>query len=134
MLRIIKLILPVIFPSWRFFDTVAPSPRVEYRVDSVSSGWQEFCPKAQNRSFLEIVRRLFWNPDRNEALFVTSCAERMIVNPTQHSEDQIIKRILNDIDGDIKTIQYRLVFIYRNDNTGDLEKQMLFESGVRELT
>lgn len=25
-----RLLLPAIVPSWRFFDEIAPSPRVEY--------------------------------------------------------------------------------------------------------
>ena len=30
MRQIIRLLLPALIPSWRFFDVVAPSPRIEF--------------------------------------------------------------------------------------------------------
>ena len=32
MLQTLKLLLPALIPSWRFFDTIAPSPRIEFTL------------------------------------------------------------------------------------------------------
>ena len=32
MLRTLKLLLPVLIPSWRFFDFIAPSPRIQFSL------------------------------------------------------------------------------------------------------
>jgi len=40
------------------------------------------------------VWRLVWNPDWNEALFVSSLAERMLVTPEQWLIDEIEARLM----------------------------------------
>ena len=32
MLQTVKLLLPALIPSWRFFSTIAPSPRIEFAL------------------------------------------------------------------------------------------------------
>lgn len=92
-----------------------------------------------------MVMRMFYNPNRNEALFVASCAERLIKNEREygaHSISEIFARIEEDvsdglIDNDGRYIQFRLAFITRQNgkikrNDG-LGKHILFTSRVKEL-
>jgi len=61
-----------------------------------------------------MVKRLFWNPDWNESLFLVSCAERLMEAPTAHSTREILMRILSDGPGEAAThVQFRLVFVRR---------------------
>ncbi len=133
MLRALKLLIPVIIPSWRFFDTIAPSPRIEFLLlkndQSTVHDWQELRPRPAHISIKQMVKRLFWNPGWNDTLFLVSCAERLIDNPTHHSENEIFKRIRTDITQNyIDQIQFRLVFIKREGN--NLEKQIMFTSSI----
>ncbi|MDF3413829.1 MULTISPECIES: hypothetical protein [unclassified Sulfitobacter] len=126
MLKTISLILPVLIPSWRFFKAVEPSPRVEWAIvprdAEGASNWTPYQPRPQAVSLGEMFRRLLWNPAWNDALFVVSCAERIAlgIEPTSHSVNEIQRRILRDINGldlgvDEGLMQFRLVFVYRDD-------------------
>jgi len=142
MLNSFKLLLPALFPSWRFFDTVAPSPRIEFALceDSshLSQNWQEFRPRIDNLSFGKILRRMFWNPHWNESLFLVSCAERLMSNPTEHSSNEIVSRIRKSLKNSsvdlTKTpyMKFRLVFLYREDK--DVERYIAFTSQDYDLT
>jgi len=133
MLRSLKLLLPALVPSWRFFDAIAPSPRIEFALlnslQDAPDQWQEFRPRPERLSFATALRRLLRNPDWNETLFLVSCAERMIGNPTAHCEQEIIERIKADIrPGETTTayLRFRLAFISRQEN--GLCKEILFIS------
>lgn len=128
MWKTIFLILPVLVPSWRFFKTIEPSPRVQWALLPVGSAagvggaidWREFRARPEIVSPLQMARRLFWNPAWNETLFLVSCAERIQGQPTQHSITEIQQRILRDImrrpiDVADKMLQFRLVFVHRDD-------------------
>ena len=95
------LLLPALIPSWNFFDVIADSPRVEYALlrspNQTVIGWHEFRPRPQRVSLPAMLGRLFWNARWNEALFVTSCAERLLAAPTVHSQDEIFRRIAADL-------------------------------------
>jgi hypothetical protein len=97
MLHIFKLLLPALIPSWNFFDLIAASPRIEYaRLQSPSEtvvDWREFQPRPDRVSLATMFARLFWNARWNEALYVVSCAERLMAEPTAHSQDEIFHRI-----------------------------------------
>ena len=68
MLRTLKLLLPALVPSWRFFDTIAPSPRIEYALlrnaeePPSSDDWREFRPRPARQSAIRMLGRLLWNP------------------------------------------------------------------------
>lgn len=131
MLHTLKLLLPALIPSWRFFDAISPSPRIEFallqRSDDLAKDWQEFRPRPVHLSIGGMIKRLFWNPQWNETLFLVSCAERLIENPTDHSYQEILKRIRADIKS-APYLQYRLVFVRRDGVT--LQKETLFISSV----
>ena len=143
MLFTLKLLLPALLPSWRFFDFIAPSPRIQYALlrasDDTPEKWSEFRPRPQSLSFLQMLGHMFWNPGWNESLFLVSCAERLLENPTAHSEDEIFKRIISDLekdnaDPDLKSathLQFRLLLVQRKNS--EIEQAVAFESRIRVL-
>jgi len=56
MLQTIKLLLPALMPSWRFFAAIAPSPRIELALlktaKDVPDVWQEFRPRPEHLSII----------------------------------------------------------------------------------
>ena len=144
MLHTLKLLLPALFPSWRFFDVIAPSPRIQYILfnsdgESVIE-WQEFRPRPVSVSLFEMLKRMFWNPVWNESLYLVSCAERLIEFPTQHSEREILTRIKAELSKgesdltnlDVKSVQFRLMIIRRVGK--QLEQEFVFYSRKEKLT
>lgn len=123
MMHIFNLLLPVVIPSWRFFDVIAPSPRVEYAllrcVDQKIIDWKEYSSDISTISFGVMLWRMVWNAQRNNELFVVSCAERLIEQPNAHSCDEIAHRIyagLSPVDCDREEnlyLQFRLAFVRR---------------------
>ncbi len=81
--KLFSLILPAIFPSWRFFEEVGPAPVLE-----VFEGgeWHQARPAAPRLGVMAMIRCLLWNPHWNETLYLNSCAERLIVEPTAHAK------------------------------------------------
>ncbi len=143
MLHILKLLLPAILPSWNFFDIIAPSPRIQYALlnadNSILSDWREFKPRPVHVPFRQMLYRMFWNPEWNETLFMMSCAERIMEQPTEHSELEILQRIqkelrqdvLNNNLNNVSNLQFRLELIQRQ---GDkIEKTICFYSRVISL-
>lgn len=135
MFKTLTLVLPVLIPSWRFFKTIAPSPRVQWvllpTADSPPTDWQDYRPRPQSLSLARMLGRVFWNPAWNTALFVVSCAEKLQQDPSDFVIDEIRQRILSDLDqGAVRTgdtwLQFRLVFVHR-DATG-LCQEVLFVS------
>lgn len=150
MWKTILLILPILIPSWRFFKSIEPSPRVQWGLTSADTmtpiNWQEFRPRPAYLSPFQIFRRLFWNPAWNESLFLVSCAERLQEHPTEHSINEIRQRILRDIahipalptnsnspqnhstknHNTDKILQFRLLFVHRDG--AHLIKEVLFIS------
>ena len=115
MLRLFALFLPTVIPSWRFFKTVAPSPRIEYRLISGESKgrWQEDRPRPEHLAGWQILGRMLWNPDWNEQLYLVSCSERLIEAPSQHSIDEINLRVAKALPAGSGDLQFRLVFLSR---------------------
>lgn len=136
MLRTLQLILPAVVPSWRFFDVIAPSPRIEYRrlrtPDDDSGAWWEFRPRPERVSLAQMIGRLFWNPQWNESLFLVSCAERLLDEPTDHSRDEIFRRIAKGLDPDENEfLQFRLVVLSRRGDA--VVRDLAYASAPRRL-
>lgn len=137
MLNLIKLLLPALMPSWRFFKAVEPSPRVEWALlehpAAAASSWQEFRPRPQHLSVFAMARRMLWNPRWNESLFLVSCAERLTLAPSEHSRQEILRRIHAELERNpppgrrLPYLQFRLVFIDRGED-GCLVKAVTFLS------
>jgi len=151
MLRIFKLLLPAIIPSWRFFDVIAASPRIQYvllnKQSENLSEWQEYTARLRQLNPITILKRLFWNPHWNEYLFLVSCAERIIANQNlssgvidnHHSEIEILKRIYralfshkNSFDDKGLYLQFRLLIVNRENTQTPVE--VIFYSSAKSLT
>jgi hypothetical protein len=113
MLRTIELVLPALIPSWEFFKDVAPSPRIEYWVAEDGPFWREFQPRPMRVPIWAMIVRLIWNPRWNEQLFLVSCAERLVTDPTEHSVQEIKQRLAATLRPVIgrRMVQFRLVFV-----------------------
>lgn len=128
MLRLLQLVLPALVPSWRFFKAVAPSPRVELRIEKPSgwSDWAEARPRPTQVTPVTMAKRLFWNPAWNEALFLVSLSERAIVEDDPFPAAEIAARVGARL-GAVR-FQYRLVFVERQGGT--LARAVAYESPV----
>lgn len=111
--RTIDLLLPALFPSWRFFKQVGPSPRVEYRVlkDGRGSDWRESHPIPEHIGLGRMVRRMVWNPVRNTQLYMVALAERLVSGLVEHSEAELNRLIAEKIGEDAGELQFRLMFM-----------------------
>ncbi|MFT3931935.1 MAG: hypothetical protein QM709_16735 [Spongiibacteraceae bacterium] len=136
-IQILKLMLPALIPSWRFFDEIAPSPRIEFSLlktqQGDSSQWSEFRPRPQHLSGASMLKRLFWNPHWNETLFLVSCSERLLESGVPYYIHEIFKRITSDLPQDTAEpyVKFRLVFVHREGNA--LQKQVMFVSPLMRL-
>lgn len=139
MLRALKLLAPALIPSWKFFDVIAPSPRIQYALLAAQTDdpddWREFRPRPASLSPAAMLVRLFWNPRWNESLYLVSCAERLIDEPTAHAEDQIHARIAVDLaqapnaDDLPPWLVFRLLFL--RDEAGAVVGEVLHQSVPR---
>lgn len=136
MLQPLRLLLPALIPSWNFFDVIAASPRVEYVLLPTETDqpldWREFRPRPARVSLATMVKRLVWNPRWNESLLLVSCAERLIDQPTEHGESEILSRIAAELAGDPDPspwLAFRLTFLRREGET--LIREVLFQSSPR---
>ena len=141
MLHTLTLLLPALMPSWRFFDVIAPSPRIEYALlktkTEIPHHWQEFRPRPTRLSFMHMLGRMFYNPKWNESLFLVSCAERIMQGSTEHSIQEIVSRMNTELLHQHTNIQatpymqFRLVYVWRS---GDqLDNQVVFNSVAHSL-
>lgn len=138
-----RLLLPAIVPSWRFFDAVSESPRVDYAVlsapESVAEHWQEFRPRPAVLKPVTMLRRMLWNPQWNENLFLVSLAERLMTVTTAeteaHSERELLLRVARHLHRheacDAGTyLQIRLRFVSRNGPDHAVTSQIAYLSGA----
>jgi hypothetical protein len=140
-LKPLRLLLPALIPSWNFFDVIAPSPRIEYALtaarEDAPTEWLEFRPRPEHVSVPTMLMRLFWNPRWNQTLFVVSCAERLIDEPTDHGQDEIFRRIAADLARRADSaalgawLSFRLVFLGREGEV--IDREALFQSAPRML-
>lgn len=138
MIQALALLLPALVPSWRFFDVIAPSPRIEFVVlkdaEERAENWREFRPRPAHLSIFDMLKRMVWNPRWNEALFLVSCAERLMKSQSEHSVQEILGRIERDLRGagfdcaGSPYLQFRLVFLYRDGAV--IEREVTFVSSV----
>lgn len=116
----LALLLPALLPSWRFFDVITASPRIEYALigaSGMATNWQEFRPRPAKLPLSSYLIRLFWNPDWNETLFLVSCSERHLSHPNPHSLTEIENRLLAKrppaSEAQAKSLQFRIILVSR---------------------
>jgi len=142
-LNTLALLFPALIPSWRFFDVIAPSPRIQFCLVNPNqhdeADWTPFRPRPQHVGFFTMLKRMIWNPTWNEDLFMVSCAERLIECPNSHSEDEILKRVANALvrqhpePDALKGMQltFRLVLIQRIEDS--LHEEIVFTSRAQTI-
>jgi hypothetical protein len=115
----IKLLLPILFPSWRFFSSIGPSPRIEvgFVVDKNSEPqeWLPFRPLPKRINFTLALQQLFHNPLWNERLYINTCAEHLFESYSEFHEREIGQRlvaaVLNKeivVDGECQYLVFRI--------------------------
>jgi len=138
-----QYLLPALIPSWRFFDYIRPSPRIEFAIvakeDDPAANWREFRPRPARLSGAAMLRRLFWNPRWNESLFLVTCAEKLLEEPSAMREDQLLTRIAagikrgatgEQIAGSIY-LMFRIVVVLREDK--QITRRVEFVSSARRI-
>lgn len=141
MITTLKLLLPIMIPSWRFFDEIAPSPRIEYCLlatpQAKPQDWHIFRPRPAHLSVKTMFKRMLWNPDWNDTLFTASCAERLMANPESfdHSAQEITTRIQHDLADQSEKTPYfifRLRFTYRAED-GEIKQVTTYQSDIEQV-
>ncbi|TZG25949.1 hypothetical protein [Sphingomonas montanisoli] len=141
-----RLMLPAIMPSWRFFDGVSASPRVDYALlrdpEAAADHWQEFRPRPAELTLRAMLLRLVWNPQWNENLFLVSLAERLIradsAETVAHSQHELLLRVARHLDRDggcdrSACLQIRLRLVRRVGPREDVESEIAFLSGAQPI-
>lgn len=64
-----------------------------------------------------MARRLFWNPGWNEALYLTTCAERLIEMGGAHAHDEIARAVLASPAAGCAQLRFRVIVLERRDDT-----------------
>lgn len=139
MANALLLLLPGLVPSWAFFQSVQPSPRVQWRVmgnpGADDGTWTEFRPRPKTLTFRTRLWRLIWNPVWNENLYLVSLAERLMDTPADHSEAEIYRRLAAELlragHGPKDHVQFRLVFLHRRG--GDIVDDVTYVAAPRPL-
>lgn len=127
----IKLLLPIIFPSWRFFSSIGASPRVEFgfstEMDELPTEWMPFRPLPARVGFWRGLGRLLHNPQWNERLYVNTCAEHLFDAHSLFREQEIARILVRGIAAgeyvvpqDARFMVYRIRAVVRNENTPSL--------------
>lgn len=113
MLRVLSLLLPALIPSWRFFRSVEPSPRVQWAV--AGGGWQPYRPRPERLGLGTQIGRLIWNPHWNDTLYMVSLAERLTIAPDHATLTEIWTRVGREArqagSAAQAVIQFRLIFV-----------------------
>jgi len=143
MLHILKLLIPALVPSWNFFDVITPSPRIQFALyglnDEITIEWQEYRHRPTHLTLFQMIGRMLWNAKWNESMFIIGCAERLMVNPTLHSENEILNRMINDFtnktsDIDLNNathLQFRLLVVERQGS--ELHQNITYYSRIKKL-
>ena len=133
-------LLSVFISPWQFFKESVPSPRIEItlsKTEEESYDWQEFCLRPKQLSTLDILKSIFFNARWNESLFITDCAERLILDPTEYNKQEIVNRIkfeLERIGLELKMtpyLQFRLIFVTSHGTK--LQGDILYVSKIEKI-
>ena len=101
----LNLLLPALFPSWRFFALIAPAPRID--IAPQGETWQPFRARPARLGAGALAARLVWNPTRNEDLYLVSLSERLIATGSDHAACEIEALLCRYME---RPFRYRVVF------------------------
>lgn len=125
-------LLPALLPSWRFFDAVGPSPRIEVRwrsgEDARPAAWQPWRPRPVRLPVTRMLLRLVWNPAWNETLFQVRCAERLIEGDLEFPRRELERCLARDLRAPgAEAFQYRVLALQRRG--ARVQPEVMFLSG-----
>lgn len=141
----LRLLMPALIPSWRFFDWIAPSPRIEYAfVDSPADPqpqWQALIVRPERVALSAGIGRLFFNANWNDTLFLASLAERISESPDPQSIHLMVQRLLDVVPNPNRSdhLRFRLVFVSprRSELEGNapasLQRVVVYESDSHQV-
>lgn len=147
MLGVFRWLLPALIPSWRFFDRIGPAPHVEYALadaqDSEADGleWHPVFPRLAYESVGAMLTRLVWSPSRNEALYLVSCAERLLEDPTPTRANRLWARVADRVcleqpttsTGRLTSMRIRICILTRAQERGTVVEEVVYVSEARPL-
>lgn len=118
MLNLLKLFLPVFIPSWRFFSSVGPSPRIEFaflvRPDQEPHEWQPLLWLPLQLTWRQAIWRFLHNPAWNEQLYFNTCAEQLFEGYSAYHANEIGRRLVCKVlRGDIVAPASATSIVYR---------------------
>ena len=111
MLNLAQLFLPILFPSWRFFEAIGPSPRIEVRLAS-GGPWLPVGAIPLRLGSRDYLRRLFHAPEWNAHLYQTSTAIRHAVEPTEHTLSELTRLVAKGVAAG-EPFNFRIIFLAR---------------------
>lgn len=95
----LTLLLPILFPSWRFFSGIGPSPRFDIgflqQGDADPESWIDMNQLPERLSFKQGLFRMFYNSEWNDRLYINSCAEHLFEENSDFREQEIAIRLLH---------------------------------------
>ena len=97
--RVLRMVIPVLVPSWRFFDSIGPSPRLEYQwqapdaPEDPAQAWTPWVLTPARVGVGTMFARLLFNAARNETLYLLACCERLVDDASHHAEQEIAARL-----------------------------------------
>jgi hypothetical protein len=113
----LKLLFPILFPSWRFFSGIGLSPRFDFGfikyTDEQPENWQEFSVLPEKVELGKGIVRLLHNPEWNERLYINTCAENLFDQYSEFHEQEIARRILCILKQQEKLPEGYTYFCYR---------------------
>jgi hypothetical protein len=113
----LKLLFPILFPSWRFFSAIGPSPRFDFGfihyTDEQPQIWEEFSVLPDKIELTKGIVRLLHNPEWNERLYINTCAENLFDQYSEFHEQEIARRILCILKQQEKLPEGYTYFCYR---------------------
>ena len=143
--RVLRLVLPVLVPSWRFFDSIGPSPRLEYQwrapdaPEDPAQAWTPWVLTPARVGVGTMFARLLFNAARNEALYLLACCERLVDDASHHAEQEIAARLAAHLKNERLAahlreerlaapglVRFRIVEVYPE--AGQLQRQVAFVS------
>lgn len=132
----IKLLLPILFPSWRFFSGIGPSPRFDIGFikegESDPATWIDLSQIPAEWKIWKGIGQLFHNPVWNDQLYINTCAEHLFEFNSEFREQEIADRLLRlfqlksyKISNDVSYFCFRIRAI-ESDGLNPAEKIVFF--------
>lgn len=131
------LLAPALLPSWRFFDAIEPSPRLQLAAwhgrGDVEPRWHDVSLTPIRSSAGASLRRLLINSTRNDTLFLVSCCSRVLDDGRVHAQREIairlsaVGRATGVLVPDGPGLRFRILEVSRR-AAGGLDRQVAFTS------